>query len=244
MKQEAQAIGSMGALVVGPLPGAELAGAAASRGSAALRDEPGSLRNSFALAQLEFLDRISLAAAVFNRQMRIVGLNRRCERIFGSRLKRRCDRFSVSDRPSNDRLKKAIDSVVSHSGRWPPEVDRGVIIREAEPPMMFRALPLGLSHLDRRPCYALLIFSSQHLQSVPDAGLLARAFGLTPAQARLASHLAAGTNLDATAARLGITKETARHHLKQVFLKTDTCRQSELVALLSGYWLAAREDGQ
>jgi DNA-binding CsgD family transcriptional regulator len=54
-------------------------------------------------------------------------------------------------------------------------------------------------------------------------------FGLTPAEARLALHLVAGESLRSAAVKLSITYETARTHLKNIFHKTGTCRQAELV---------------
>jgi DNA-binding CsgD family transcriptional regulator len=64
---------------------------------------------------------------------------------------------------------------------------------------------------------------------------LTRAFGLTPAEARLASIIAKGRSPEQAAGTLGISPGTARNHLKEIFGKTDTHRQSELVALLSLY---------
>jgi DNA-binding CsgD family transcriptional regulator len=57
-------------------------------------------------------------------------------------------------------------------------------------------------------------------------------FGLTPAEARLALHLAAGETLRSAEAKLSMTYETARTHLKSVFQKTGTCRQAELVIVI------------
>jgi DNA-binding CsgD family transcriptional regulator len=62
---------------------------------------------------------------------------------------------------------------------------------------------------------------------------LNRLFGLTPAEAGLASRLASGESLASAADALGMAKETARVHLRAVFTKTDTHRQAELVSLLA-----------
>jgi DNA-binding CsgD family transcriptional regulator len=62
--------------------------------------------------------------------------------------------------------------------------------------------------------------------------LLQRHFGLTPAEARLALHLVAGETLRSAEATLSITYETARTHLKNIFGKTGTCRQAELVIVI------------
>ena len=57
-------------------------------------------------------------------------------------------------------------------------------------------------------------------------------FGLTRAEARLALHLAAGETLRSAEAKLSISYETARTHLKNIFHKTGTCRQAELVVVI------------
>jgi DNA-binding CsgD family transcriptional regulator len=57
-------------------------------------------------------------------------------------------------------------------------------------------------------------------------------FGLTPAEARLALQLVAGETLRAAAVNLGISYETARTELKNIFNKTGTCRQAELVIVI------------
>src|SRR5215510_168809 len=57
-------------------------------------------------------------------------------------------------------------------------------------------------------------------------------FGLTPAEARLALHLVAGETLRSAEVKLSITYETARTELKNIFNKTGTCRQAELVIVL------------
>jgi DNA-binding CsgD family transcriptional regulator len=57
-------------------------------------------------------------------------------------------------------------------------------------------------------------------------------YGLTPAEARLTAELMQGKSLDEAAAALAISIHTARSHLKRVFAKTGTRRQSELVRLL------------
>jgi DNA-binding CsgD family transcriptional regulator len=66
-----------------------------------------------------------------------------------------------------------------------------------------------------------------------DAALLSETFGLTSAEAMLAATLSNGTSLNAAADELNISRLTARSQLKAVFAKTDTHRQSQLVALVS-----------
>ena len=57
-------------------------------------------------------------------------------------------------------------------------------------------------------------------------------FGLTKAEARLASYLANGASLASMAQAFDVKLTTIRSQLQQVFAKTGTSRQAELVALL------------
>jgi DNA-binding CsgD family transcriptional regulator len=60
-----------------------------------------------------------------------------------------------------------------------------------------------------------------------------KVFGLTPAEARLAATIANGSSIEDAAQILNVSNDTVRHQLKAVFHKTDTHRQSQLVALLA-----------
>src|SRR5262249_15758803 len=57
-------------------------------------------------------------------------------------------------------------------------------------------------------------------------------FRLTPAEARLALHLVTGETLRSAAAKLSISYQMARTHLKKIFNKTGTCRQTHLVVVI------------
>lgn len=72
----------------------------------------------------------------------------------------------------------------------------------------------------------------------------ARLLGLTGAEARLAAALACGASLADYAAAAGITEGTARWTLKQALAKTDTEKQSALVALLLKTAIVRGEPGR
>jgi DNA-binding CsgD family transcriptional regulator len=64
--------------------------------------------------------------------------------------------------------------------------------------------------------------------------LIIEAFGLAPAEARLAARLAAGNPIEIMAEKLGITYETAHNVMKSIsFSQIETRRQGELIALLA-----------
>lgn len=73
-----------------------------------------------------------------------------------------------------------------------------------------------------------------HPESAPGIapGLLHAVFGLTPAEARIATLLAEGLTLKQIAETQGTRHETVRKQLRAVYAKTATNRQPELVRLL------------
>ncbi len=62
-----------------------------------------------------------------------------------------------------------------------------------------------------------------------DEGILCKLYGLTRGEAALAAILLHGKSIEDAAADLFISPHTARTHLKRIFMKTDTHRQTELV---------------
>jgi DNA-binding CsgD family transcriptional regulator/PAS domain-containing protein len=78
-----------------------------------------------------------------------------------------------------------------------------------------------------RPCCLILI---------NDGGIsaMARTYRLTPAETRLVEAIVVGKGLTWAARELGVSRSTAQSHLDNVFQKTGTNRQAELVALTHG----------
>jgi DNA-binding CsgD family transcriptional regulator/PAS domain-containing protein len=66
-----------------------------------------------------------------------------------------------------------------------------------------------------------------------DLRLVARMFSLTPAESRLLGHLATGSGIPETAARLGISEATAKTHRTRLFAKMGVARQTDLLAVLA-----------
>jgi DNA-binding CsgD family transcriptional regulator len=57
-------------------------------------------------------------------------------------------------------------------------------------------------------------------------------YGLTPAEGRLALGLTNGRTMDSLAEEWNVSMHTVRSQLRQIFRKTETSRQSELVKLI------------
>jgi len=81
---------------------------------------------------------------------------------------------------------------------------------------------------------ALLTIAVPRLREVPrlDPAYLSALFEVTPAEARLINLLLQGATIKEAARLQRISLETVRSHLKSIYAKTDTRRQSQLVELL------------
>lgn len=103
-------------------------------------------------------------------------------------------------------------------------------------PYVVNVFPLNPARLPGSgpECPAVILLISDPSGMPADAaGRLREVFGLTPAEASVCLLLGAGEELAVAAGRLGISANTARTHLKHIFLKTETSRQSELVRILN-----------
>lgn len=65
-----------------------------------------------------------------------------------------------------------------------------------------------------------------------DAATLAACYGLTPAETRIAMALVEGRQLAQIATSFDVSRTTVAFHMRNIFQKTRTSRQAELVALL------------
>jgi DNA-binding CsgD family transcriptional regulator len=75
---------------------------------------------------------------------------------------------------------------------------------------------------------ALLVFESPGYRPV-SGQVLQQIYGLTRAEIVLVQALASGHSLEEAAHTIGIAVNTARTHLKHIFIKTGAKRQSELI---------------
>jgi DNA-binding CsgD family transcriptional regulator len=76
---------------------------------------------------------------------------------------------------------------------------------------------------------ALLTMYDEDIDVEVDETVLSKLYGLTRGEAALAAILIKGKSIEEAAEQLLISPHTARTHLKRIFMKTDTHRQSELV---------------
>lgn len=185
----------------------------------------------------ELLDRHPAAVLFLDEHKRIVYANRNAETLCSNRdgIEFRAAGIVLLRRQDNDKLQRLIALALSPVSSGDPP---GGVMRAQRPsgrrPYSLIVAPVSgrypaLSTL--RPAVCLMI-SDPHSQRPLPNHVLRASFGLTEAEARLAALLAAGEELRAAAAKLGITYGTARARLAEIFQKTETRRQGELIKIL------------
>jgi DNA-binding CsgD family transcriptional regulator len=177
------------------------------------------------------LQLVGQAAIIFNENGRVVQFNEAAAELIGDIVDPTTREFRFSDELSQS----AFDSLLGAA--LEPEATSGPAHRAAT----------VRDGMGRRILMQAIILHDGLRHSFPGARVLMLAkeapaasmrrdrhsrFQFTPGEARLAEALCTGVSLSRAARRLEIAYETARTVLKNIYQKTATHRQGELIALL------------
>jgi DNA-binding CsgD family transcriptional regulator len=129
-------------------------------------------------------------------------------------------------------LHRAIALVGQHTCQVPwvgvPLLDKNFVLA------MAHVLPLASSRTCARDSHRpVAVFVTPASTAAAEIDAVARAFRLTPAEARLLEHLLSGASLTEAAAALGVAEATARTHRNHIFIKTGVSRRSDLLVLVA-----------
>ena len=197
----------------------EIAGVAGGHGSAS--------------APTAALDVMRLPAIALDQDGFVADVNAAAEAIFDTDVKIKERRLFVHDAAARALLNEAIDHVKTSPSLGPLPTGPIIVQRQDKLPVIVRVWRFGgAAPLPAREVRALLTLNALGPKPGPPAAILAKTFRLTPSEAKLACVIARGVSPGIAARELKISRETARNQLKSVFAKTNTHRQSELVALL------------
>jgi DNA-binding CsgD family transcriptional regulator len=95
--------------------------------------------------------------------------------------------------------------------------------------------PLNSGPLIPQPLVLVTVTRLGQAKNILDLKEFSSAYHLTKAEERLCQMLTAGHSLSEAASRCSITYETARSRIKDIFSKTRTSRQADLMLLLERY---------
>lgn len=184
------------------------------------------------------LDQLVFACLVLDRCGRVLAMNRAAREMAaeGDGLSLEDGHLCAADRVDTARLRALTHAVgLTMTGRG---LHSGGPLAVARPSGR-RALNLlvlpyrGSLEPGPGPLPAAIVFAADpELCEAPQPDVLAGLFGLTAAESRVAAALVEGHTPESAAGRLGLSAHTVRNQLKNVFAKTGTGRQPELVRLL------------
>ena len=131
-------------------------------------------------------------------------------------------------------LKRIVAELLGNGRAGQPGVAQALRITRpgggADLGLVVRPLP-STAQTGQAPGIAVFISDPSERSDAP-VQVLVKLYGFTPTEALVAIHLANGLNIDEAAAELGMTRNTARAHLRSVFTKTGISRQPALVRLI------------
>jgi DNA-binding CsgD family transcriptional regulator len=163
----------------------------------------------------------------------VADANSAAEAIFDGDVKIKDRRIFVRDAVARELLKVAIAKLRTTPKLNALVADPIIVQRQDKLPVILRIWPC-YGRADNGSGGARIVVTLNALgpRPGPPPPILAKTFGLTPSEAKLACIIARGAPPNIAAQELKISRESARNQLKSIFAKTDTHRQSELVALL------------
>ncbi|WP_457104462.1 helix-turn-helix transcriptional regulator [Methylobacterium sp. P5_C11] len=172
---------------------------------------------------------IERAALILDSEGRALCWNEAFGALLGHDLKLATGRLTAEDPEAARRL----EALARPFGR--PPISAVVVARRDAPSIVIHVVPLvGPSRGLFGGARTLLLASNPGSRRAPASAILQAAYRLTPAEARLAQTVSAGTSLAEAASQFAITSATARSQLKAIFAKTGATRQADLVRLVSG----------
>ncbi|WP_026758792.1 response regulator [Sediminimonas qiaohouensis] len=182
------------------------------------------------------LDLITLGVMLVDEKGKRLHANRTAQEMIAAAeyIALRGDDIGSPDPPSDRALRNAVSKALQ-AARAGQEKVVGVMLHCAADPRsvsaLVCALPERTGDTDGAARVALFLSAPGARQRVPEP-LLMDLFGLTPTEARVAAALASSTRAADVAVDLGVSQTTIAFHMRNLFQKTDTNRQADLIALI------------
>jgi DNA-binding CsgD family transcriptional regulator len=182
---------------------------------------------------IDALNTMRLPAIALGPRGFVVDVNTAADAVFDNDVKIKDKRLFVRDLQARAILKASLDELTKPAKLKSLIAEPVIVQRRDKLPVIVRIWPFeGPTHSPEQKVHALVTLNALGPKPGPPEAILAKTFHLTPPEAKLACVIARGAPLQIVARELEIPWETARNRLKSVFTKTNTHRQSELVALL------------
>ncbi len=208
--------------------------------------------NQERLLTSSIIDKLPIGVVVINTDRQIISSNKRAEEIACARLGISIENnvFIIEDKSKHIELVRYINHLASRESNGLSQITYSLTVNQNDQTalsILVTSDPYYHSHYDSGSDLRITLFiASPFVQHPISLKSLQSLLKLTPAEARLAALLASGISLEKAAEKSNITKHTARTQLKNIFQKTGTHKQTELVKLVltSPAALASSEEPQ
>jgi DNA-binding CsgD family transcriptional regulator/GAF domain-containing protein len=198
-------------------------------------------------ASLDALDRLNLGVALLDQAGRILAANFEANQAFRDDDGLQAGRDGIAaDLPSENLalgslIANAIKTATGHGTGAGGSLAISRPSGKRSYALLVAPIARGAFCEDAGKPAAIVFITDPECKPEAAAGALARIYGLTAAESRLAELLMEGETVVNAAGRLRVSHNTARTHLKRVFEKTWTRHQGELVRLLVGSAAALKQ---
>lgn len=187
---------------------------------------------------LDGLHLVQKPALALDRNGLVLGVNAGADAVFDSEFRVRNSRLFIRDGKARQALERMTsDEMGGEEFRRGSKSQAGSIIvarRETKKPILMKLLPVhGAASAPFLGAKFILTLTDMEAARPSSLAIIAEAFSLTGAEAKVASMIAAGASPEKIAGELQLSRETVRNQIKAIFGKTGTHRQSELAVLLS-----------
>ena len=146
-------------------------------------------------------------------------------------------RLVATETKQNTHLQSLIAGVISTAANTECPHGGALLLSRRRKPSALRVTVTFIPHTligntDRLS--ALVFVADPDRRTLPRSATLTALFALSPTECRVADLLVAGSDVTAVAETLQLSEGATRFHLKSIFRKTATKRQSELMKLVLG----------
>jgi DNA-binding CsgD family transcriptional regulator len=184
---------------------------------------------------LAALDSLELGALLVDPGARVLFANRVAERLIGDGLVLRAGVVSATRPAETLQLHRLIAEAARVGARqFARPGGRLAVSRRSGAPVAVLVCPMRLGDA-RFPIdipTALVFLAEPERAAPPDERVAQLVYGLSAAETRLLRDLLAGSTLNEAAVGEQVSLNTIKFHLKQLFAKTGTHRQSDLLSLV------------
>ncbi|MGG5823879.1 helix-turn-helix transcriptional regulator [Falsiroseomonas sp. HW251] len=188
------------------------------------------------------LDEIDAAVLIIDGQSRPTYANPRAEREVAGGAVLRLQDGRV--RGASDAAERALRRAAGEDARRPGGIEASLVGADGEERLLF-AVGLDIGGAGEGADWpTLLVLRTPRDDTRNPVAIAARSFGLTPAQVQVLAFLTQGHTPDGIAEILGVSVATVRSHLADLFAKSGTSRQAELVGRTLSLASPLRPPGQ